>query len=43
VYAALERLEALGLVRELTGRERGRVFSYDKYLSILSEGTEPAR
>jgi DNA-binding transcriptional ArsR family regulator len=41
VYTALESLASLGLVRELTGRERGRLFSYDKYLRILSEGTEP--
>jgi DNA-binding MarR family transcriptional regulator len=43
VYSALERLESLGVVRELTGRERGRVFGYDEYLRVLSEGTEPAR
>jgi Fic family protein len=42
VYAALASLESIGLVRELTGRERHRVFSYDRYMRILSEGTEPA-
>ncbi len=31
----------LGLVRELTGYRRNRVFAYDRYLSILAEGTEP--
>ena len=31
----------LGLARELTGRQRNRVFVYDQYLSILNEGTEP--
>jgi Fic family protein len=41
VYAALASLESIGLVRELTGRERNRVFSYDKYMRILGEGTEP--
>jgi Fic family protein len=35
--AALVDLEVL---RELTGRRRGRVFAYDRYLAILSEGTE---
>jgi Fic family protein len=30
----------LGLSRELTGRQRNRLFVYDRYLSILSEGTE---
>jgi len=43
VYTALEGLATLGIVRELTGRERRRVFSYQRYLAVLSEGTEPAR
>jgi Fic family protein len=41
VYAVLSSLERIGVVRELTGRETHRVFSYDRYLKILSEGTEP--
>jgi Fic family protein len=41
VTRAVEALQALGIVRETTGRRRGRVFSYDAYLRILSEGTEP--
>ena len=40
VSAALERLLKLGLVREITGQGRNRVFVYDRYLAILSEGTE---
>jgi Fic family protein len=43
VYTALEGLATLEIVRELTGRERRRVFSYQRYLAVLSEGTEPAR
>jgi Fic family protein len=31
----------LGIVRELTGQRRNRVFAYDRYLAILNEGTEP--
>lgn len=31
----------LGIVREITGQRRNRLFVYDSYLSILSEGTEP--
>ena len=31
----------VGLVRELTGYRRNRVFAYDRYLAILGEGTEP--
>jgi Fic family protein len=34
-------LEKLGAVRELTGKPRNRIFVYDRYLQILSEGTEP--
>ena len=30
----------LGIARELTGRRRNRLFVYDRYLAILSEGTE---
>lgn len=36
-----EALTKLGIVRELTGRDRHRIFSYDRYVAILSEGTEP--
>ncbi|MGE7370453.1 Fic family protein [Neorhizobium sp. NPDC001467] len=41
VNAALADLERLGIVDEVTGRRRGRVFSYRRYLAILSEGTDP--
>jgi Fic family protein len=41
VNAALADLERLGVVEEVTGRRRGRVFGYQRYLAILSEGTEP--
>jgi Fic family protein len=41
INAALADLERLGIVDEVTGRRRGRVFGYTKYLTILSEGTEP--
>ena len=30
-----------GIAREVTGRRRNRLFAYDAYLAILSEGTEP--
>jgi Fic family protein len=39
VASALGRLQEQGLVREVTGRRRRRVFSYEPYLRILSEGT----
>jgi hypothetical protein len=37
----VEALENLGIVREITGRKRERVFAYTRYLAILNEGTEP--
>jgi len=43
INAALADLERLGVVKEITGRRRGRVFGYSGYLSILNEGTEPLR
>jgi Fic family protein len=41
VNSALEKLMELDIARELTGTPRNRVFAYDRYLRILSEGTEP--
>jgi ribosomal protein S25 len=41
VYAAIRRLEEAGVLREVTGRRRGRLYAYDEYLGALSEGTEP--
>lgn len=38
---ALVALIDNGMVREMTGQRRNRVFSYDAYLRILAEGTEP--
>lgn len=41
VNDTLVALAGAGIIRELTGRRRNRLFSYDAYLRILSEGTEP--
>jgi len=41
ILSALENLQDLGMVRELTGKERYRVYVYDRYFNILDEGTEP--
>ncbi len=38
VNKSLVHLERLGLVRELTSKQRGRVFSYRRYIEILNEG-----
>ncbi|HKI99052.1 MAG TPA: Fic family protein [bacterium] len=37
----LDQLEHLGIIREFTGKKRNRLFAYDQYLNILTEGTEP--
>ena len=40
VSLAMERLVALQMAREITGKRRNRLFAYDQYLAILNEGTE---
>lgn len=37
---AMHALVHLDIAHEVTGRRRNRVFAYEKYLNILSEGTE---
>ncbi len=37
VNAALVRLETVGILREITGKRRGRVFAYAEYLTLLQE------
>jgi Fic family protein len=37
---AIEKLKGLGITRELTGRQRNRIFAYDRYLAILNEGAQ---
>jgi Fic family protein len=41
IQASIGHLQRLGIVREITGRMRGRNYSYTEYLAILDEGTEP--
>lgn len=38
--SAMDLLVSLGIAREITGKRRNRLYVYDKYLSILNEGTE---
>ena len=40
VAAVLRLLERLGIVQEITGRQRGKIFTYERYLAVLREGTE---
>lgn len=39
VNAALRELERFGIVEEITGKTRGRVYAYAAYMRILGEGT----
>lgn len=41
VANALDSLIDLKVVREITGRQRSRVYVYNKYLAVLNQGTEP--
>jgi Fic family protein len=43
VTTALTRLQELGIVHEITRRRRDKLYSYEKYIHLLNEGTEPIR
>lgn len=38
---ALNHLMRVGIVKEVSGKKRDRLFAYTRYLNIVSEGTEP--
>jgi hypothetical protein len=40
LHRPLCNLERARIVRETTGRQRDRVFVYDRYLAVLNQGTE---
>jgi len=41
IASALGYLSELGVAHEITGKQRGRLYSYRPYLDLLAEGTEP--
>ncbi len=41
IRSAIQSLETLGIVREITGKQRDRIYLYDQYVRILDQGTEP--
>lgn len=43
IRASLTHLHKLGIVKEMTGRQRNRLFVYRQYFAILDEGTAPLR
>ncbi len=40
VNSAVRKLKDIGILREITGKRRNRIFAYQAYLDILNEGTE---
>lgn len=41
VTKALINLSELKILKEVTGKSRGRIFSYQKYLTLLDKGANP--
>lgn len=41
ILRTLALLEDVGVISEVTGQRRNRIWSYGEYLALLSEGTEP--
>jgi len=41
VAKSIEHMRQLGMLREITGKQRRRLFVYQKYLESLNQGTEP--
>lgn len=40
IGTCLDRLEELGIVTELTGKKRNRLFAYSQYIAIMNQETE---
>ena len=43
VNACLRELEQLGILKEITGQKRNRLYSYVEYIRIMNDGTELPR
>lgn len=43
VTSAFNHLVRSGVLNEVTGKQRDRLFAYSRYFNIVSEGTEPMR
>lgn len=41
VTSAVNHLVRLGIVKEISGKHRDRLFAYSRYVNIVSEGTKP--
>jgi len=40
IRKSADHLEGLGIIREITGKKRNKLYIYDNYLSIVKKGTE---
>lgn len=40
VNTGLQELEKLGIIKEITGKKRNRLYAYSKYIDIIKQGTE---
>jgi predicted transcriptional regulator len=41
--STVQKLVDIGVLKEMTGKSRNRIFAYEAYLDILAAGTEQAR
>jgi len=41
IMPVIAHFERLGIIKEITGKKRGKRYQFAKYLKILSEGTKP--
>ena len=41
ISRGLDAMQSLGVIREITGKQRYKIFAYQPYLDILSEGAQP--
>lgn len=41
IARGLDTMQGLGVIREITGKQRYKIFAYQPYLDILSEGAQP--
>ncbi|MHC4905607.1 MAG: Fic family protein [Planctomycetota bacterium] len=40
VTTVIKHFEKLGIIKEITGRKRNRLYRYSKYIEVLNEGTD---
>ncbi len=40
IVSAFNQLERLGIVKEISGKQRGRIYAYSAYIGLLNEGVE---